>query len=110
MDEVFLNRAIGLWPTRRRIAKKIAIMKKYKDFFTCDGRVNFCDAHPRDSDSQYQILLVLPLRAGMEGWKGGLGIPTITNYQGMIALRSLVGLIVEDDPLNFLYGLPNGLQ
>ena len=41
---------------------------------------------------------------------GGLGIPTITNYQGMIALRSLVGLIVEDDPLNFLYGLPNGLQ
>ena len=44
------------------------------------------------------------------GWKGGLGIPTITNYQGMIALRSLVGLIVEDDPLNFLYGLPNGLQ
>ena len=46
----------------------------------------------------------------MEGWKGGLGIPTITNYQGMIALRSLVGLIVEDDPLNFLFGLPNGLQ
>ena len=47
---------------------------------------------------------------GAYAGKGGLGIRTITNYQGMIALRSLVGLIVEDDPLNFLYGLPNGLQ
>ena len=62
-------------------------------------------------DSQYQNLLVPPLRVGvLNVGMGGLGIPTITNYQGMIALRSLVGLIVEDDPLNFLYGLPNGLQ